>query len=141
MKKPRSNILEAGSHRNRICESCRSRSKDGLARIHADESRRMNYTNSFRIRGNPCYPWQLYGSACGPVIVPVFKTGGRQVFLSPVGSTPTRFRHFSTTYRHANQLQISSALVDGVDLRAGVPGWRSVLSQGAGGVSGKSDQR
>jgi hypothetical protein len=36
------------------------------------------------------------GSACGPVIVPVFKTGGRQVFLSPVGSTPTRFRHFST---------------------------------------------
>jgi len=27
------------------------------------------------------------------VIVPVFKTGGRQVFLSPVGSTPTRFRH------------------------------------------------
>jgi hypothetical protein len=32
------------------------------------------------------------GSACGPVIVPVFKTGGRQVSLSPVGSTPTRFR-------------------------------------------------
>jgi hypothetical protein len=33
------------------------------------------------------------------VIVPVFKTGGRQVFLSPVGSTPTRFRHlFSLTY-------------------------------------------
>ena len=26
------------------------------------------------------------------MIVPVFKTGGRQVFLSPVGSTPTRFR-------------------------------------------------
>jgi len=26
------------------------------------------------------------------VIVPVFKTGGRQVFLLPVGSTPTRFR-------------------------------------------------
>jgi hypothetical protein len=34
------------------------------------------------------------GSACGPVIVPVFKTGGWQVFLSLVGSTPTRFRHF-----------------------------------------------
>jgi len=34
------------------------------------------------------------GSAWGPVILPVFKTGGRQVFLSPVGSTPTRFRHF-----------------------------------------------
>jgi hypothetical protein len=50
-----------------------------------------------------------YGSACGPVIVPVFKTGGRQVFLSPVGSTPTRFRHFSTTYRQANHSQISSA--------------------------------
>ena len=29
------------------------------------------------------------------MIVPVFKTGGRQVFLSPVGSTPTRFRHFN----------------------------------------------
>jgi len=36
----------------------------------------------------------LDGSACGPVIVPVFKTGGRQAILSPVGSTPTRFRHF-----------------------------------------------
>jgi len=32
------------------------------------------------------------GSACGPVIVPVFKTGGWQAILSPVGSTPTRFR-------------------------------------------------
>jgi hypothetical protein len=38
---------------------------------------------------------QFHGSACGPVIVPVFKTGGRQAILSPVGSTPTRFRHFS----------------------------------------------
>jgi len=47
------------------------------------------------------------GSACGPVIVPVFKTGGRRVTPSPVGSTPTRFRHFSTTYRHTNHLQIS----------------------------------
>jgi hypothetical protein len=36
---------------------------------------------------------QFHGSACGPVIVPVFKTGGRQAILSPVGSTPTRFRH------------------------------------------------
>ena len=34
------------------------------------------------------------GSACGPVIVPVFKTGERQAILSLVGSTPTRFRHF-----------------------------------------------
>jgi hypothetical protein len=33
------------------------------------------------------------GSACGPVIVPVFKTGGRRVTPSSVGSTPTRFRH------------------------------------------------
>jgi len=32
------------------------------------------------------------GSACDPVIVPVFKTGGRRVTPSPVGSTPTRFR-------------------------------------------------
>src|ERR1700686_1494977 len=35
-----------------------------------------------------------HGSACGPVIVPVFKTGGRRAIPSPVGSTPTRFRHF-----------------------------------------------
>jgi len=39
------------------------------------------------------------GSACGPVIVPVFKTGGWQAILSSVGSTPTRFRHlFSLIY-------------------------------------------
>src|ERR1700752_3712332 len=37
------------------------------------------------------------GSACGPVIVPVFKTGGRRAIPSPVGSTPTRFRHSSWT--------------------------------------------
>jgi len=36
----------------------------------------------------------LCGSACGPVIVPVFKTGERQAILSLVGSTPTRFRQF-----------------------------------------------
>ena len=35
---------------------------------------------------------QRHGSAWGPVILPVFKTGGRQVFLSPVRSTRTRFR-------------------------------------------------
>jgi hypothetical protein len=34
------------------------------------------------------------GSACGPVIVPVFKTGERQAILSLVGSTPTRFRQY-----------------------------------------------
>jgi hypothetical protein len=39
------------------------------------------------------------GSACGPVIVPVFKTGGRQVTLSLVGSTPTRFRHLAVQMR------------------------------------------
>jgi len=43
------------------------------------------------------------------VIVPVFKTGGRRVYPSSVGSTPTRFRHFSTTYRRANHSQISLA--------------------------------
>ena len=32
------------------------------------------------------------------MIVPVFKTGGRQVFLSPVGSTPTRFRHLKPAW-------------------------------------------
>ena len=37
--------------------------------------------------------FQQHGSACGPVIVPVFKTGGWRAILSPVGSTPTRFRH------------------------------------------------
>jgi hypothetical protein len=37
------------------------------------------------------------------VIVPVFKTGGRQVFLSLVGSTPTRFRHGLTTWRATNR--------------------------------------
>ena len=40
-----------------------------------------------------------HGSACGPVIVPVFKTGGWQAILSPVGSTPTRFRHLSMIQR------------------------------------------
>ena len=28
------------------------------------------------------------GSACNPVIVPVFKTGGRHLAMSPVGSDP-----------------------------------------------------
>jgi hypothetical protein len=43
---------------------------------------------------NPVYVIETdHGSACGPVIVPVFKTGGWQAILSPVGSTPTRFRH------------------------------------------------
>jgi hypothetical protein len=31
------------------------------------------------------------------VILTVFKTGGRHLSVSSVGSTPTRFRHFSTT--------------------------------------------
>jgi hypothetical protein len=53
------------------------------------------------------------------VIVPVFKTGGRQVFLSPVGSTPTRFRHlFSIIY----------AVVDLIsEVRPGPPNWVAVI--------------
>ena len=41
------------------------------------------------------------------MIVPVFKTGGWQAILSLVGSTPTRFRHFSITYRHQHQAKIT----------------------------------
>jgi hypothetical protein len=37
------------------------------------------------------------------VIVPVFKTGGRRVTPSPVGSTPTRFRHFVRVTDHENR--------------------------------------
>jgi hypothetical protein len=37
---------------------------------------------------------QAYGSACDPVIVPVFKTGDRHLAMAMVGSTPTRFRQF-----------------------------------------------
>ena len=33
------------------------------------------------------------------MIVPVFKTGGWRVTPSPVGSTPTRFRHAATEIR------------------------------------------
>ena len=45
------------------------------------------------IFGNECMLLIINdGSACGPVIVPVFKTGGRHLAMSPVGSTPTRFR-------------------------------------------------
>ena len=68
---------------------------------------------SRRNRDRECCPQKdvdnEHGSACSPVTVTVFKTGGRQVFLSPVGSTPTRFRHFSTTFRRANHSQISLA--------------------------------
>ena len=35
----------------------------------------------------------LYGSEIDPVVCPVFKTGGWHLAVSPVGSTPTRFRH------------------------------------------------
>jgi hypothetical protein len=41
-------------------------------------------------------PWHLFvrfGSACGPVIVPVFKTGDRYLAIAMMGSTPIRFRH------------------------------------------------
>ncbi len=39
-------------------------------------------------------PLGLRGSARRPVTAPVFKTGGRRVPPSPMGSTPIRFRHF-----------------------------------------------
>jgi hypothetical protein len=52
------------------------------------------------------------GSACSPVIVPVFKTGGRQVSLSPVGSTPTRFRQYLSTTYVANVLRIPKQVVE-----------------------------
>ena len=32
------------------------------------------------------------------MIIPVFKTGGRRLSAAMVGSTPTRFRHFSMGY-------------------------------------------
>jgi hypothetical protein len=35
----------------------------------------------------------------------IFKTGGRQVFLSPVGSTPTRFRQNKGLRRIVIRLQ------------------------------------
>src|ERR1700691_2137190 len=48
------------------------------------DSRRTSLTcEPLRSRSSPRDPaavsFNLYGSACGPVIVPVFKTGGRQV--------------------------------------------------------------
>ncbi len=46
------------------------------------------------------------GSACDPVIAPVFKTGGRRRKRATVGSTPTRFRHLSMSYSQANHSQI-----------------------------------
>jgi hypothetical protein len=39
------------------------------------------------------------------VIVPVFKTGGRQVTLSLVGSTPTRFRQSLSPFPSARSLE------------------------------------
>jgi hypothetical protein len=38
------------------------------------------------------------GSACGPVIVPVFKTGERRAIPSLMGSTPIRFRHLERAF-------------------------------------------
>jgi len=46
------------------------------------------------------------GSACGPVIVPVFKTGGRRVPPSLVGSTPTRFRQDSNPTDALNHVKV-----------------------------------
>lgn len=59
-----------------------------------------------------------HGSACDPVIAPVLKTGGRCRKTATVGSTPTRFRHFSTSYSQANHSQISLA-----SARPSAPPW------------------
>jgi len=59
---------------------------NGASPVQLDEEREAR-----DIRG--VFLLTLDGSACGPVIVPVFKTGGWQAILSPVGPTPTRFRH------------------------------------------------
>jgi hypothetical protein len=68
---------------------------------HCDLGQKMGSTDmqvswnviaSFPKTGSPRFRMED-GSAWGPVILPVFKTGGWQVFLSLVGSTPTRFRH------------------------------------------------
>ena len=48
------------------------------------------------------------GSACGPVIVPVFKTGGRRLSASSMGSTPIRFRHFVFNELHGLLLAFQS---------------------------------
>jgi hypothetical protein len=66
---------------------------------------------------------QFHGSACGPVIVPVFKTGGRQAILSPVGSTPTRFRHFYVFV--INNLDCLSLICAGFVLRFGLRAFAS----------------
>ena len=52
--------------------------------------------------------WVGRGSACSPVIAPVFKTGGWQVFLSLVGSTPTRFRHLLLSRRTEHGIRSAS---------------------------------
>ena len=57
------------------------------------------------------------GSACSPVITPVFKTGGRHLAMSPVGSTPTRFR----------QLVRSFAVAQDFGSRLPVVSWRRLL--------------
>ena len=44
------------------------------------------------------------GSACGPVIVPVFKTGGRYLAIAMMGSTPIRFRQILDNLRTCKSL-------------------------------------
>jgi hypothetical protein len=46
----------------------------------------------FKLSADPDPKPAEHGSAWGPVILPVFKTGVRQVCLSKVRSTRTRFR-------------------------------------------------
>ena len=66
------------------------------------------------------------------MIVPVFKTGGWQVFLSLVGSTPTRFRQFSTTCRQANHLQIRIRVMAAIfraKVRRAIAGFMPLVSK------------
>lgn len=58
----------------------------------------------------------FHGLRCHPLTCMLLK-----LRLS-VDSTPTRFRHFSTTYRHANHLQISS-----VSAGPSVPPWNGLV--------------
>ena len=50
------------------------------------------------------------------MIVPVFKTGGRRLSASPVGSTPTRFRQFVNDLRTRESIAKALALEGDFDL-------------------------
>src|SRR4051794_27152422 len=76
--KVKSGILD--QERHRVCggESQDSRGHPSMA-LGSDSRNRLPY---------------FIGSACSPVTATVFKTVGRRFTPPPVGSTPTRFRHF-----------------------------------------------